>query len=55
MLVQIVGDDKAKGVSLLRQGDNFAILAEESLDFILKQHFPNHSPYRREGIDGGGG
>ena len=28
-LVQIVGNDKVRGVSLLRQGDTFATLAEE--------------------------
>ncbi len=47
-LVQIVGNDKERGVSLLRQGDTFAILAEESLDFLLKQHFPLHLPRRKE-------
>ncbi len=47
-LVQIVGNDKVKGVSLLRQGDTFAISAEESLDFLLKQHFPLHLSPREE-------
>ena len=47
-LVQIVGNDKVRGVSLLRQGDTFAFLAEESLDFLLKQHFPLHLPLREE-------
>ena len=47
-LVQIVGYDKKRGVSLLRQGDTFAILAEESLDFLLKQHFPLHLTLRVE-------
>ncbi len=46
--MQIVGNDKIKGVSLLRQGDTFAISAEESLDFLLKQHFPLHLPLREE-------
>ncbi len=47
-LVQIVGNNKVRGVSLLRQGDTFAISAEESLDFPLKQHFPLHLPFREE-------
>ncbi len=47
-LVQIVGNDKVRGVSLLRQGDTFTILAEESLDFLLKQQFPLHLPLREE-------
>ncbi len=34
-LVHIVGKDKIKRVSLLMQGDTFAISAEESLDFLL--------------------
>ncbi len=47
-MVQIVGNDKVKGVSLHRQGDTFAISAEESLDFLLKQHFPMHLPLQEE-------
>ncbi len=47
-LVQIVGNDKVRGVSLLRQGDTFATSAEESLNFLLKQHFPLHLPLREE-------
>ena len=47
-LVPIVGNDKIRGVSRLRQGNTFAILAKESLDFLLKQHFPLHLPLREE-------
>ncbi len=47
-LVQIVGNDKIRGVSLLRQGDTFTISAEESLDFLLKQHFPLHLSLREK-------
>ncbi len=46
--MQIVGNDKVRGVSLLRQGDTFATSAEESLNFLLKQHFPLHLPLREE-------
>ncbi len=35
---------KIRGISLLWQGDTFAISVEESLDFILKQHIPMHLP-----------
>ncbi len=47
-LVQKVGNDKVRGVSLLRQGDTFTMSAKESLDFLLKQHFPMHLPPREE-------
>ena len=47
-MVQVVGNYKMRGVSLLGQGDTFATSAEESLDFLLKQHFPLHSPLREE-------
>ncbi len=40
--MQIVGNDNVRGVRLLKQGYTFAISTEESLDFLLKQHFPMH-------------
>ncbi len=49
--MQIVSNDKIRGVSLLRQGDIFTILAKELLDFLLKQHFPMHLPFREEEQD----
>ena len=42
--VQIVGNEKVGGVNQLHQ--DFAISAEELLDFLLKQHFPNYLPLR---------
>ncbi len=42
--VQIIGNDKVRGVGLLTQGDTFAISAVKSLDFPLKQYFPMHLP-----------
>ncbi len=49
-LVQIVGNDKVRRVSLLRQGDTFAFSAEVLLNFLLMQHFPLHLrlPLREE-------
>lgn len=47
-LVQIVGNNKVIGISLLGQGDNFAISAEVSLDFLLKLHLPMHLPLWEE-------
>ena len=43
-LVQIVGADTVKGVSLLKRGDRFAATAEESLSFLMATHFPDHLP-----------
>ncbi len=54
-LVQIVGNDKVREVSLLTQGDTFTISAEESLDFLHKQHFPLHLPSGRGATKGGRG
>ncbi len=50
-LVKIVGNNKVSGVSLLGQGDNFAISAEVSSDFLLKLHFPMHLPLLEEKQD----
>ncbi len=47
-LVQIVKNGKVGGVSLFRQGDTFAISAQESLNFLLKRHFPMHLPFWEE-------
>ena len=41
---------RQRGVSLPWQEDNFAISAEDSLDLILKLHFPNHLHYSEEGV-----